>query len=80
MQVAAIPIGSKGIHIRSLKMTLDVFTAPGFLGFVMALVNFLAIIIWFKEFDIDIYEGKKPVNIDKGEFKFIGHQSTLLSR
>ena len=64
MQVAAIPIGKKGIYIESLKMNLNVYTAPGFLGFITAVINFIALIIWFREFNIDIYEGHKPNEIN----------------
>ena len=69
MQIAAIPIGNKGFHIKSLKLTLDVYTAPGILGFFMALFNFVAIIIWFRETNVDIYEGQKPSAVDKGTFE-----------
>ena len=68
MQVATIPIGDNGIHIDSLKMNLNIYTAPGFLGFVTAIINIVALGIWFREFEIDIYEGKKPVEIANGTY------------
>lgn len=66
MQVAMIPIGDKGIHIDSLKMNLNAYTAPGFLGFIMTLVNIIAVLTWFREFEIDIYEGKRPPEVQTG--------------
>jgi len=67
MQVATIPIGDKGLHIGSLKMNLNIYTAPGFLGFVTAVINIIALAIWFRKFEIDIYEGKKPAEIANGK-------------
>ena len=77
MQVAAIPIGDKGLHIGSLKMNLNIYTAPGFLGFVTAVINIIALAIWFRKFEIDIYEGKKPAEIANGTY-FIHKFSVLL--
>ena len=68
MQVATIPIGDKGIYIKSLDMTLNAYTAPGFLGFVTAVINFIAIVIWFREFTVDIYEGHKPREISDSTY------------
>ena len=71
MQVAAIPIGNKGIYIASLKMNLNVYTAPGFLGFITAVINFIALVIWFREFTIDIYEGHKPDEINDSTYSIL---------
>ena len=67
LQAAVVPLGNKGLYYAPLKLTLDVYTAPGFLGFLMAIVNFVAVIVWFKEIKVDIYAGQKNINVNLGE-------------
>ena len=67
VQAAMVPLGDKGFYFAPMKLTLNVYTAAGFFGVFMALVNFGAIVIWFREFKVDIYAGQKKIDVDTGE-------------
>ena len=67
VQAAMVPLGNKGFYFAPMKLTLNVYTAAGFFGVLMALVNFGAIVIWFKEVKVDIYAGQKKIDVDAGE-------------
>ena len=70
VQAAMVPLGSKGFYFAPMKLTLNVHTAAGFFGVLMALVNFAAVVIWFSESKIDIYDGQQKVDVDTGEETF----------
>ena len=70
MQVAVVPIGGDGIHFDSMKLTLDIYTAPGFLGVIMGIINFVVLIFFFKEVKVDIYEGQKEIHVDLSRLYF----------
>ena len=45
------------MHWKSLKLTLNVYTYPGFLGALMAIINIVAVYLYFKPTDVDVYTG-----------------------
>eukprot|EP00112_Aurelia_sp_Birch-Aquarium-sp1_P006827 Seg1746.5 transcript_id=Seg1746.5/GoldUCD/mRNA.D3Y31 product="Major facilitator superfamily domain-containing protein 8" protein_id=Seg1746.5/GoldUCD/D3Y31 len=64
IQAAMVPLGNKGFSFAPMKLTLNVYTAAGFVGVLMALINFGAIVIWFREIKVDIYAGQKKIEVD----------------
>ena len=59
MQAACMPFGDEGIYVKSLKMHLNIYTAPGYLGIIMALLNLAAVIFFFRE--RKVYGGKEGI-------------------
>lgn len=67
MQIALYPFGEGGFYFAPLDLRLNIYTAPGFLGLIMAIVNMVAVCVWFKETEVDIYDGQKDYKVDIGE-------------
>ena len=67
MQVISYPFGEDGFYFAPLSLRLNVYTAPGFLGLIMAIVNMVVVCVWFKETEVDIYNGQNNVNIGTSE-------------
>ena len=59
MQAACEPLGDKGSFVKSLKLYLNIYTAPGYLGMIMALINIVAVIFFYRERTVDIYAGQE---------------------
>ncbi|XP_066911028.1 major facilitator superfamily domain-containing protein 8-like isoform X3 [Clytia hemisphaerica] len=55
IQLASVPLGDDGIYIESLRLHLDLYTAPAFVSVVVAILNVTAVLVWYKEFHVDIY-------------------------
>ncbi len=68
MQVAVVPIGSKSYYVKQLRMHLDIFTLPGFLGVIMGLICFFLILFYFRDIKVDIYEGQMEHAQENGKF------------
>ena len=78
MQAVFSPLGEDGFYFAALNLRLNVYTASGFLGLFMAIVNMVAVWIWFEETEVDIYDGQQDVNVDCGEFPEIHTSKALL--
>jgi hypothetical protein len=57
LALAFVPLGDNGIHIRAVKLELNVYTAPGFLGAVLALLNIVLVVLYFKDYNINFDTG-----------------------
>ena len=71
MQVAVVPFGNQGVYIKPLKLSLNIYTAPGIVGFILGLINLATLVCYFRERKVDIYVGggiKKPVGEWHGHF------------
>lgn len=81
MQVAVVPFGNQGVYIKPLKLSLNIYTAPGIVGFILGLINLATLVCYFRERKVDIYVGgdiKKPVGIlPKPDLKAIAVASIL---
>ena len=58
MGLAFIPLGSSGIYIHAIKFQLSMLTAPGYIGAVLGIVNFI-VLIFFREYKLESREIKR---------------------
>ena len=56
VQLASIPLGDDGFYFAPLKFHLDLYTAPAFASVMIAILNIIIVLIWYKEYKVDIYK------------------------
>lgn len=64
IQLASVPLGDEGFIFEPLKLHLDLYTAPAFASVVIAILNVLVVIFWYKEFRVDIYHDSADVKVE----------------
>lgn len=65
VQLATIPLGDKGVYISTLRLHINLYTAPAFASILIAIANIAIVIGWYQEFHVDIYkdhEGDESIN------------------
>ena len=45
-------------------MHLDLYTAPAFASVVVAILNVVVVLLWYKEFRVDIYRDSSDEKVD----------------
>ncbi|XP_057315275.1 major facilitator superfamily domain-containing protein 8-like isoform X2 [Hydractinia symbiolongicarpus] len=79
VQLATIPLGDKGVYISTLRLYLNLYTAPAFASILIAIANIAIVIGWYQEFHVDIYkdhEGDESINKYKKLLRAHGLQNT----
>ena len=56
LQLVLIPLGDGGLYFKQLKLHLNLYTAPAFASILIAIFNVILIVVWYKEYRIDIYQ------------------------
>lgn len=57
--LAFAPLGSRGLHYETIKLDLNMYTGPGYLGALLGVANILLLIIVFKEYKLFPQKKKK---------------------
>lgn len=73
VQLLTIPLGDKGIYLPSLKLNLNLYTAPAFASTFIAMLNVLLIITYYYEFHVNIYKDSEE-DADVANFKALMDQ------
>lgn len=59
MGLAFVPLGSHGISIHAIRLQLNMYTGPGYIGVILGIINFIVITFFFKEYKLEDKETKK---------------------
>ena len=74
VQLLSIPLGDDGIYLPSLKLNLNLYTAPAFICTFVAFINILLILGYYYEHRIDIYRDMRT-DTDTASFQRLLEQS-----
>lgn len=47
--LAFVPLGEDGVQVSAIYFQLNIYTAPGFLGATLALLNVVFVLVFFRE-------------------------------
>jgi len=64
IQLASVPLGDQGVYFSPLKLHLDLYTAPAFASVIIAVLNVIVVLLWYKEFHVDIYVDSHDEKVD----------------
>jgi len=74
VQLLSIPLGDDGIYLPSLKLNLNLYTAPAFICTFVAFINILLILGYYYEYCINIYKDMQA-DSDAASFRRLLDQS-----
>eukprot|EP00794_Sanderia_malayensis_P007058 gene7058-7850_t len=82
MQVAVVPVGKRSYYVKPLRMYIDIFTLPGYLGVIIGIICLIVILCYFRETNNEVLhkeeKDKQPTgDIAKPDFKAIGVMSIM---